>query len=285
MSDRATQRLLAQVANLERKLANMVMIGPITDVKGDKVRMQLGKGKDGKEVKSPWIHTANHRGGARERRFFKGPQQQDGQGGQGGQGGAGGGAGGAGGGQGGEQQDGGGQNVIAICMSGDPRQAFVIAQAPNENHPAPDHANKSGQDEETYQLEDLRVSKAKDGYDIWLEEPEKKKQGGSGGDSGGEGGESGQSGQKEERKTGGEKARVKFRLHNDGGITGRIGTGKDAVRYHIHKDGAKLKAGDDNIVLVDKKEGQVKVKSKQPPITNQAWVVKDWKDPIEDDNK
>jgi hypothetical protein len=169
--------------------------------------------------------------------------------------------------------------MAMICPSGDPRQAVLMPWAPNKNYKAPDHANKSGQDEEVYQMEDLRVSKGKDGYDIWLEEPEQDNQ--QGGAGGGGGGEDQQEGGQQERKTGGDKARMKLRIHNDGGITARLG--KD-VRVHVHKDGAKLKVKE-NIVLLDKNADQVKVKSQNPPLVNKAWQVQDWEDPIQNDDK
>ena len=31
----------------------------------------IGKDKDGKDILSPWLNTANMRGGAREQRFYK----------------------------------------------------------------------------------------------------------------------------------------------------------------------------------------------------------------------
>jgi hypothetical protein len=56
------------------------------------------------------------------------------------------------------------------------------------------------------------------------------------------------------------------------------------VRVHAHAKGAKMRVGD-NIVLLDKQENRVKVKTMQDPWINKPWVIKDWEDPIPNDNK
>jgi hypothetical protein len=45
-----------------------------------------------------------------------------------------------------------------------------------------------------------------------------------------------------------------------------------------------MKAKKDTIVLVDKEEERTKIKSKLPPYVDKPWVIKDWEDPIDDDN-
>src|SRR4029077_13616041 len=65
------QRLLHEVSNLKRQLANTHMTGTVHEVKGTKLRMVIGKDSDGKEILSPWLNTSNHRGGATEQRFYK----------------------------------------------------------------------------------------------------------------------------------------------------------------------------------------------------------------------
>src|SRR3982751_1249105 len=130
-----TQRLLQEVSSLKQRIDNMVTDGPVHEVKGDKMRVVIGKDKDGKDVLSPWIHTSDHRGGSRERRFYKK-----------------------------------GQNVRLFSPSGDIRQAVLMPGSPNKAYPAPTHANESGQDEETYHFDNLRVRKTGKGYRIWLDE-------------------------------------------------------------------------------------------------------------------
>jgi hypothetical protein len=64
-------RLLQDVAEMQRRQAGGVHQGTVDEVKGDKIRVAWGKDPDGKPVLSPWLDTSNHRGGARERRFYK----------------------------------------------------------------------------------------------------------------------------------------------------------------------------------------------------------------------
>lgn len=235
-----TDRVFQKLSLLEKQLAQMVTSGTVHEVKGDKLRMVIGKDQDGKDVFSPWLQTSDMRGGARSRSFFKK-----------------------------------GQNLTLLNPTGDPQQGVILPFAPNKDFKAPDHANKSGQGEEVYQQGDLRTSKGKDGYDVWLE-PEEQQQGSGGTEgSGGSGGTEGSGGQsqEEERNTGGEKANTKFRLHKDGGITGRVGSGANAMRFSATKEGVKLKAGKTMwlVVLPDK------IISSVPIITAE--------DPIPDDDK
>jgi hypothetical protein len=134
-----TQRLLHEIADLRRQIANQHREGPITDVKGDRIRFAIGKDENGEDIKSPWIHTHNHRGGARARAYFKK-----------------------------------GQNVLAFAPGGDLMRAVIMPHAPNKEHRPPDHANKSGQKEETYQYEQTRERRKKDSYELWHEEPQQK---------------------------------------------------------------------------------------------------------------
>lgn len=186
------QRILRAVTDVTtRTVGNMIRPGVVQEVKGDKLRMVLGKDNDGKDVLSPWLNTGNHRGGARERRFYKK-----------------------------------GQNLMMFAPGGDPRQAVLLPFAPNKDFLAPDHANKSGQDEETYQMDDLRVKKTKEGYDIWLQPPRNKQS--SSGDA-----------QKlpEQKSDIDGQAIMKIRLNKDGGITARVGK---LVRMMTHKKGTMI---------------------------------------------
>jgi hypothetical protein len=196
-------------------------------------------------------------------------------------------------------------------------------RASRQRHP--DHANKSGQDEETLQLGHLRVSYGKDsqkgqseegqqqgggqqssgqqqgqeedgddyGYDIWLQAPEKQQQQGAGGGQQQGSQQQGSGSQSEKRNTGGEKARIKFRINNDGGITGRIGNGDSAVRFATHKDGAKIRVGntwfvaskkDKNALIAADKD--VHVDPQGTPFVNKPWkIAQGPKDPIPNDDK
>ena len=229
------QKLIFTVAEHNRQLGFANRQGTVHEVKGDKMRVKLGEMADGKPFLSPWLHTADQRGGARERRFYKV-----------------------------------GQNVMMSAPGADLRQAEVQAYAENDKYKAPDHANESGQDEETYQLEDLRVKKTKDGYDLWLEAPKQQNQQGQ--QQQGQGGP-----QASQQAAGGGSssgsARMKLRLNNDGGITGRIGT---EMRWQVHKEGVKLKNSMTNDFAFIDIKGNLKC--------SKPWEITK-KDPIPDDDK
>jgi hypothetical protein len=231
MSD-DTQRLIMQISDLRRQMSDMHQVGTVHEVKGTKMRMLMGKDKDGKEILSPWLNTSNMRGGAREQRFYKK-----------------------------------GQTLSLVCPGGDIAQGMIAPYAPNKGFKTPEHADGSGQDEESYQQDDYRGKTTKEGHDHWLQ-PEEKEQQQSGGQSGGQGGGGGGK-QQQKGHVGGDKAVMKSRMHKDGGHTLRIG--KD-VRVASHKDGAKLRAGSDWVVV---KKGQIIFS--QPPILG--------KDPIPNDDK
>ena len=227
------QRLLQQISDLRRQVANTHQTGTVHEVDGTKVRVMMGKDKDGKEVLSPWLNTNNMRGGAREQKFYKK-----------------------------------GQTLALVCPNGDIGQGMIAPYAPSENFKTPEHADGSGQDEESYQLDDYRGKQTKEGHDNWLQPDEdQKKQGQQGGGKDGGGG----GGQKKQQKghVGGDKAIMKARMHKDGGHTLRVG--KD-VRVASHKEGAKIRASSDWVVV---KKG--KIIFSRPPILG--------KDPIPNDNK
>jgi len=183
----------------------------------DMVRVCMGIRGDGSPWLSPWIHTTNMRGGARERRMFKV-----------------------------------GQNVRLSSQGGDMMQSTVSHWAENKSFPAPDQADSVNG--ESYQMGSLRVSKSdSSSYNIWMADsnnPTQPHQGQTGqpetgqasdaADTGGGGG------------GGGGDATMAFRVSNDGGITGRIGKGDSAMRFQSHKDGVKIKAKGGNVLFVTK---------------------------------
>jgi phage baseplate assembly protein gpV len=226
------QAVLREIADLKRRLANVVRLGSVHEVKSAgterKMRVNMGNDPDGKPILSPWLHSGGGDGKSdarEEKRFIKG------------------------------------QNVLLISPDGDFRQAHVLPGAENNAHPRPDHASD---DSETYQYDQLRVTKQKDAYEVWVsEESSQQQQGGQQ-----QGGQQPQQGQ---RNPG--TAAVKVRVHKDGGITARIGKDDNAVRFSAHKDGVKLKFGKKHWVVVTK-DGLIFSK---PPIIGE--------DPIPDDNK
>jgi len=225
-------RLLQEIANLRRQIANTHQTGTVHEVDGTKVRVMMGKDKDGKEVLSPWLNTNNMRGGAREQRFFKK-----------------------------------GQTLSLVCPNGDIGQGMIAPYAPSKSFKTPEHADGSGQDEESYQLDDYRGKQTKEGHDNWLQADDEKDQQQQGGGQQGGGGGGGK--QKKKGHVGGDKATMKARMNKDGGHTLRVG--KD-VRVASHKEGAKIRASSDWVVV---KKG--KIIFSRPPILG--------KDPIPNDNK
>jgi hypothetical protein len=212
------QRVIQAVSELGRRVGSMFNYGTVEEVKKDKFRMLMGYDKDGKKVLGPWLDTGNHRGGARERRFYKK-----------------------------------GQNVLMMMPTGDPAQAVQIPFAPNKDFGPPDHSNNSGQNEEVYQFEDLRVRKKDKGYEIWLEP--KNNKGSKGGSESEQGG------------SGGNGVNEKIYLQK-GSITGRVGKNW----FVAHTKGAKLQAGNDYAVVTP---GSL--------IVSREWVI--GKDPIQQDDK
>jgi hypothetical protein len=165
-----------------------------------------------------------------------------------------------------------GQNVLLISPDGDFRQAHVLPGAENNAHPRPDHASD---DAETYQYDQLRVTKKSDAYEVWLskESSQQQQQGDQGGQQQTGASQGGQQQQPQQRQRNPGTAAVKVRIHKDGGITARVGKDDNAVRFSAHKDGAKLKYGKDHWLVVTK-DGLIV--SKEPEVGN---------DPIPDDNK
>jgi hypothetical protein len=235
------QAVLREIADLKCRLANVVRLGSVHEVKSAgnerKMRVNLGNDPDDKPILSPWLNSGGGDGKSdarEEKRFIKG------------------------------------QNVLLISPDGDFRQAHVLPGAENNAHPRPDHASD---DSETYQYDQLRVTKKSDAYEVWLsEESSQQQQQGdqqplqTGASQGGQ-----QQPQQRQRNPG--TAAVKVRVHKDGGITGRIGKDDNAVRFSAHKQGAKLKFGKKHWVVVTK-DGITF--SSEPKIGE---------DPIPDDNK
>jgi hypothetical protein len=197
------QRIMQELSSLRRRVAQMHQVGTVHEVKGTKVRVSLGKDGKGQDVLSPWLNTSNHRGGATEQRFYKK-----------------------------------GQTLTVICPNGDMTQGMIAPFAPSKDFRTPEHADGSGQDEESYQLDDYRAKQTKDGTDTWLQADEKKQQ---------------QAGSKQKGHVGGSKATMKTRMNKSGGITHRVGTDN---RIAAHKEGAKIRSKShwvvvtkDNIIL------------------------------------
>src|SRR5262245_30458788 len=118
------QAILREIADLKRRMANVVRLGSVHEVKSAgnerKMRVNTGTDPDGKSMLSPWLNSGGGDGksAAREEKLFSK-----------------------------------GQNVLLISPDGDFRQAHVFAGAENDAHPRPDHASD---DAETYQYDQLR---------------------------------------------------------------------------------------------------------------------------------
>ena len=125
------QWMMQELANLKRQMAETFQVGTVHEVKGDKMRMQIGITKEGEPVLSPWLNCTGMRGGARERRLYKK-----------------------------------GQTLSVICPGGDIAQGMIAPYAPNKDFKAPDHADDD-KEEETYQLDEFRQRKSGDGVESW----------------------------------------------------------------------------------------------------------------------
>lgn len=213
------QRLMQEISSLKRQMADTFQVGTVHEVKGTKLRMSIGKDSKGKDILSPWLNTNNMRGGATEQRFYKK-----------------------------------GQTLSMICPNGDLTQGMITPYAPNKSFPTPEQADDSGQNEESYQLDNYRQKQTKDGVDMWLQDGEKQQQ---------------QSGGQQQKKghTGGSKAKVKTRLNGSGGITHRVGTDG---RVAAHKMGAKIRNQKDWVVVANGK-----IIMSQPPIIQRDPIPND----------
>lgn len=207
-------RIERRIARLNNRMASTSHQGVIKEVKGDKIRVVMGKGPNGEEVLSPWLDTSNHRGGARERRFYEV-----------------------------------GQNVTVDNPNGDwGDNATVSADAPNEKFKAPNHADdhKKG---ETYQLGEYYRTHGKDFDEQFLAEEEKDdntQQSQNLAQGGGEQGQQQQQGQKKQKY---KDPTMKRRMHKERGITNRVGNDDKAARCAVHKDGVHMRFGDDFLYI------------------------------------
>jgi hypothetical protein len=201
------QQLLLDLRERLRRESFGDRVGRVHEVKGDKVRVVLG-GTPDKPMLSPWLHTTNMRGGARERRFFRK-----------------------------------GQTVRLSCPGGDLRQATVTHYAESDDYPAPDHADDAGEEAETYQQGAMRVTKTEDTYEMWLAEQASQQPNVTGtGIVKGTGQQ--QAGGQQQQKGPGSPASI-LRQNKQGGITGRIGTNS---RFAAHERGAKIKAKKNHVL-------------------------------------
>jgi hypothetical protein len=118
------QKLLFQVAEHRRQTAHSDRVGTVTEVQGNKMKVQMGIKKDGTPWLSPWIHTTDHRGGERQKEVYAV-----------------------------------GQNVRVSATGADYRQATISPYAPNNQHPQPSHASSAGDDAHTWQNGNSAVTK------------------------------------------------------------------------------------------------------------------------------
>ena len=201
MSDEI-ERVYAKLAELNRKLHDLNQVGTVHEVKGTKLRMSLGKDKNGQDILTPWLNTNDMRGGAREQRFYKK-----------------------------------GQTLALVAPGGDITQAMITPYAPNQNFRTPEHATEANgqENEESFQLADYRGKETQNGHDYWLQ-PEQQQSGQQ------QGGQQGGGQQQQRGHVGGQSASVKARMHGTTGHTHRYGTdsrmaaGKDGAKLRMLDD-------------------------------------------------
>lgn len=151
------QLLIAEVADLKRRLANVNRVGSVHEVKAangeQKIRVKIGVDSDGKPMLSPWLFTSNQRGQHREEHKYDV-----------------------------------GQNVMLMSPDGDFSQALVTPHSESNKHQRPDHATD---EHETYQFDTTRETKGDDFKEAWLAkessaQDDSQQQGGQGGQQGGQ---------------------------------------------------------------------------------------------------
>jgi len=123
--------VLAEVAELNRRLSNIVRHGTIEEVWEGRVRVRMDEpqGAGGQPFLSPWLAQGDtHSGNVVEEQPFKK-----------------------------------GQNVTLLCPGGDPNQATLWPFSPNQDNPRADFASD---DHHTYQFGDLRLQRNGDHYHI-----------------------------------------------------------------------------------------------------------------------
>jgi hypothetical protein len=287
-------KLLMQVAKASNHNGMSERDGYVHEVKGDKMRAVIGIKPDGSPMLSPWTSTSDHRGGSRERnQYVKG------------------------------------QNVRLSAPGGDYRQATLSPGAHGKSFPAPAHADQINGD--SYQSGKIRKSTNRVGGDQGGEasgnQPDGQQSGGqqsgdqqkdqkhfdeswiadqddnapahqdqsgkpeNGSSSGKDGSSSDGSGQQQSDA----KPIMKQRMHEEGGLTGRVGKDADSTaRYAAHEKGAKLKFGKDATTWADKEgtwmrfgDDNVLWVDKEGIWSSKPIQVKDMKkkDPIPDDDK
>jgi|SRR5215204_6394129 len=254
----AYDNLVKEITELRRQMANMLSPASIKDVKGDKVRMSLGRGADGKDVLGPWTSVGDRRGGATVRNLYTK-----------------------------------GQNVWVFSPSGDPTQAVLLPGQPNKEHSAPEHATdddpegggsgegggQQGQqsqqsEEETYQQKDFRKKFTPKGGVWFLQEPQQKQQQQEDTSGDMENGTNAEMPKRQKQKPDGRMLR---KMEDKKGITDRVG--KDA-RMMVGDAGAKLK-----------KKGVYIVAGSNPLIQGAVCYfshppqVRKVKDPLDDDDE
>jgi phage baseplate assembly protein gpV len=101
------QKLLFQVAELKRQASYSARMGTIHEIKGDKMRVNMGLKHNGEPWLGPWVNTTDHRGAETQQEVYKV-----------------------------------GQNVEMSALGGDYAQASVAPHGPNEKTPAPSHASE-----------------------------------------------------------------------------------------------------------------------------------------------
>jgi hypothetical protein len=129
------QKILFELAEHRRKTSISDRMGTVHEVKGDKMRVNMGLQDDGQPWLSPWLHTTDHRGGTTERDNYK-P----------------------------------GQNVRLSAVGGDFRQATVSPYAPNKQFGPPPQADNAGPDSKTLASGPVRTTIDENGsHNVWLD--------------------------------------------------------------------------------------------------------------------
>ncbi len=70
MSMNPLSHLIHHLAIARSNIANSDRTGTVHEIKGSKMRVNIGNQADGKPLLSPWLHTSNHRGGSQDHQQY-----------------------------------------------------------------------------------------------------------------------------------------------------------------------------------------------------------------------
>jgi hypothetical protein len=216
MGSNPLSHIIHQVAQTQIAASNSDRTGTVSEIKGNKMRVNIGNQSDGTPYLSPWLHTSNHRGGSKD-----------------------------------HQQYAVGQNVRLSSANGDMRQASVAPYATSKAFPAPAQMPQQPNGDYTQtggnHFETKTMSGTHNSYISNEDHSQPPPQPASGQPETGGGGSSSGGGQQQQAPT----AKMINRMDPEGWLTMRGGNDDNAPRMSVHEKGVKIRHGE-NTIFVDK---------------------------------